>query len=189
MSQSAGVARRWASPVEVLVRQGPSISPTGLLDHRKIGRCCRARSDERLNAALAQRRRAIRARCFVEHEPPSLRWRLDRPAAACVRAAAACGAIDASSATSIDTPGWGHAEAVPGPWTGFRRRAATNWGPATDREIPDRRARDYKAAQRQRRCWCAIESASGAGAAAVREPGMIRRDEATRHAVIAVRDT
>ena len=95
--------------------------------------------------------------------------------------------FDASSATSIDAPGWGHAEAYLALGRELQSRGdqlgARNWIEKSLIAAPD-----YKAAQRQLALLVRPRSVAPPAERPCVQPGIIRRDEATRHAVIAVRD-
>ncbi len=134
--------------VEALVLQ--SACYTGLANHRKIESVLlRSRSDERLNAALNLAPHNPRA-VFLssmdglrQAKPGSPLW---QQAFAQLQLAAQL--FDASSATSIDTPGWGHAEAYLALGRELQSRGdqlgARNWIEKSLIAAPD-----YKAAQRQ----------------------------------------
>ena len=97
--------------------------------------------------------------------------------------------FDQSSATRIDVPGWGHAEAYLGARdsAAIARRCAGR--PQLDREVPDRRARLQGGATADGELSCGIDGPRRRPAPPSDfEPGIMRRDEATRHAIIAVRD-
>jgi hypothetical protein len=134
--------------VEALVLQ--SACYAGLADHRKIESVLlRSRSDERLNAALN----------LAPHNPRAVflssmdGLRQAKPGTALRQQAVAqlqlaVQLFDASSATSIDTPGWGHAEAYLALGRELQSRGdqlgARNWIEKSLIVAPD-----YKAAQRQ----------------------------------------
>jgi tetratricopeptide (TPR) repeat protein len=134
--------------VEALVLQ--SACYAGLADHRKIESVLlRSRSDERLNAALN----------LAPHNPRAVflssmdGLRQAKPGTALRQHAVAqlqlaVQLFDASSATSIDTPGWGHAEAYLALGRELQSRGdqlgARNWIEKSLIVAPD-----YKAAQRQ----------------------------------------
>jgi tetratricopeptide (TPR) repeat protein len=100
-----------AKAVEALILQSACYS--GLADHRKLQSVLlRSRSDERLDAALKLAPRNPRA-VFLsgmnglrQAKPGSAERQR-----AFARLQLAAQLFDATSATSIDTPGWGHAEA------------------------------------------------------------------------------
>jgi hypothetical protein len=121
-----------------------------LANYRKIESVLlRARSDERLKAALALAPRNPRAvflssmKNLNQGQPGAA---LSQPAFAQLQLAAQL--FDASSATSIDTPGWGHAEAYLALGRELQARGdqlgARNWIEKSLIAAPD-----YKAAQRQ----------------------------------------
>jgi tetratricopeptide (TPR) repeat protein len=134
--------------VEALVLQ--SACYAGLANHRKIESVLlRSRSDERLNAALN----------LAPHNPRAVflssmdGLRQAKPGTALRQQAVAqlqlaVQLFDASSATSIDTPGWGHAEAYLALGRELQSRGdqlgARNWIEKSLIAAPD-----YKAAQRQ----------------------------------------
>jgi hypothetical protein len=134
--------------VETLVLQ--SACYAGLADHRKLESVLlRSRSDERLNAALNLAPRNPRA-VFLSSLDGLARAKpgtveLQRAFAQLQLAAQL---FDASSATSIDTPGWGHAEAYLALGRELQARGdqlgARNWIEKSLIVAPD-----YKAAQRQ----------------------------------------
>jgi hypothetical protein len=106
--------------------------------------------------------------------------------------------FEQSSATSVDVPGWGHAEAYLELGRQFQLRGdvlgARNWIEKSLIVAPD-----FKAAQRQlaslvrRSTECRVcragHGVEAAAAAADFEPGIIQRDERSRHAAIVVRDS
>jgi hypothetical protein len=134
--------------VEALVLQ--SACYTGLANHRKIESVLlRSRSDERLNAALNLAPHNPRA-VFLssmdglrQAKPGTPVWQQ-----AFAQLQLAVQLFDASSATSIDTPGWGHAEAYLALGRELQSRGdqlgARNWIEKSLIAAPD-----YKAAQRQ----------------------------------------
>ncbi len=95
-------------------------------------------------------RRAIRARCSLRHAGPAAGASPARPRATCLRASCSWprNCSMQSSATSIDTPGWGHAEAYLALGRELQARGdqlgARNWIEKSLIAAPD-----YKAAQRQ----------------------------------------
>jgi hypothetical protein len=134
--------------VEALVLQSACYS--GLADHRKLESVLlRSRSDERLDTALKLAPRNPRA-VFLssmnglrQAKPGSVE---QQRAFAQLQLAAQL--FDASPATNIDTPGWGHAEAYLALGRELQSRAdllgARNWIEKSLIVAPD-----YKAAQRQ----------------------------------------
>jgi hypothetical protein len=134
--------------VEALVLQSACYS--GLADHRKLESVLlRSRSDERLDTALKLAPRNPRA-VFLSSmnglrkaKPGSVE---QQRAFAQLQLAAQL--FDASPATNIDTPGWGHAEAYLALGRELQSRAdllgARNWIEKSLIVAPD-----YKAAQRQ----------------------------------------
>src|ERR1700722_18380845 len=134
--------------VEALVLQ--SACYAGLANHRKIESVLlRSRSDERLNAALS----------LAPHNPRAVflssmdGLRQARPGTvlrqqAFAQLQLAAQLFDSSSATSIDAPGWGHAEAYLALGRELQARGdqlgARNWIEKSLIVAPD-----YKAAQRQ----------------------------------------
>jgi hypothetical protein len=134
--------------VEALVLQSACYS--GLADHRKLESVLlRSRSDERLDTALKLAPRNPRA-VFLssmnglrQAKPGSVD---QQRAFAQLQLAAQL--FDASPATNIDTPGWGHAEAYLALGRELQSRAdllgARNWIEKSLIVAPD-----YKAAQRQ----------------------------------------
>jgi hypothetical protein len=134
--------------VEALVLQSACYS--GLADHRKLESVLlRSRSDERLDTALKLAPRNPRA-VFLssmnglrQAKPGSVE---QQRAFAQLQLAAQL--FDASPATNIDTPGWGHAEAYLALGRELQSRAdllgARNWIEKSLIAAPD-----YKAAQRQ----------------------------------------
>jgi hypothetical protein len=134
--------------VEALVLQ--SACYAGLANHRKIESVLlRSRSDERLNAALSLAPHNPRA-VFLssmdglrQAKPGTV---LQQQAFAQLQLAAQL--FDSSSATSLDTPGWGHAEAYLALGRELRSRGdqlgARNWIEKSLIAAPD-----YKEAQRQ----------------------------------------
>jgi tetratricopeptide (TPR) repeat protein len=134
--------------VEALVLQ--SACYAGLADHRMIESVLlRARSDERLNAALKLAPHNPRAVFLSSMEG----LRKAKPGTALrqhafARLQLAVQLFDASSATSIDTPGWGHAEAYLALGREFESRGdrlgARNWIEKSLIAAPD-----YREAQRQ----------------------------------------
>jgi hypothetical protein len=137
-----------AKAVEALVLQSACYS--GLADRRKLGSVLlRSRADERLETALKLAPRNPRA-VFLssvnglrQAKPGSVE---QQRAFAQLQLAAQL--FDASSATNIDTPGWGHAEAYLALGRELQSRAdllgARNWIEKSLIAAPD-----YKAAQRQ----------------------------------------
>ena len=137
-----------AKSVEALVLQSACYS--GLADHRKLESVLlRSRADERLDAALKLAPRNPRA-VFLssmnglrQAKPGSVE---QQRAFAQLQLAAQL--FDASSATNIDTPGWGHAEAYLALGRELQSRGdllgARNWIEKSLIAAPD-----YKAAQRQ----------------------------------------
>jgi hypothetical protein len=134
--------------VEALVLQ--SACYAGLANHRKIASVLlRSRSNERLNAALALAPRNPRAVFLSSMDG----LRQAKPGTAELQRAVAqlqlaAQLFDATSATSIDTPGWGHAEAYLALGRELQSRGdqlgARNWIEKSLIAAPD-----YKAAQRQ----------------------------------------
>jgi tetratricopeptide (TPR) repeat protein len=134
--------------VEALILQSACYS--GLADHRKFESVLlRSRSDERLETALELAPRNPRA-VFLssmnglrQAKPGSVE---QQRAFAQLRLAAQL--FDASPATNIDTPGWGHAEAYLALGRELQSRGdllgARNWIEKSLIAAPD-----YKAAQRQ----------------------------------------
>jgi tetratricopeptide (TPR) repeat protein len=134
--------------VEALVLQ--SACYAGLANHRKLESVLlRSRSDERLNAALSLAPHNPRA-VFLssmdglrQAKPGTV---LQQQAFAQLQLAAQL--FDSSSATSLDTPGWGHAEAYLALGRELRSRGdqlgARNWIEKSLIAAPD-----YKEAQRQ----------------------------------------
>jgi hypothetical protein len=134
--------------VEALVLQ--SACYAGLANHRKIGSVLlRSRSDERLNTALS----------LAPHNPRAVflssmdGLRQAQPGTALRQQAfaqlqLAVQLFDASSATSVETPGWGHAEAYLALGRELQARGdqlgARNWIEKSLIAAPD-----YKEAQRQ----------------------------------------
>jgi tetratricopeptide (TPR) repeat protein len=134
--------------VEALVLQ--SACYAGLASHRKLESVLlRSRSEERLNAALSLAPRNPRAvflssmRGLNQGQPGTAQL---QHAFAQLQFAAQL--FDGSSATSIDTPGWGHAEAYLALGRELQARGdqlgARNWIEKSLIAAPD-----YKAAQRQ----------------------------------------
>jgi tetratricopeptide (TPR) repeat protein len=134
--------------VEALVLQ--SACYAGLADYRKLESVLlRSRSEERLNAALN----------LAPHNPRALflssmdGLRQGKPGSvlgqqAFARLQLAVQLFEASSATSIDTPGWGHAEA----YLAFGRELQSRGDQLEARNWIEKSliaAPDYKAAQRQ----------------------------------------
>lgn len=139
---------RDAEAVEALILQSACYS--GLADRRKLESVLlRSRADERLDAALKLAPRNPRAvflssmKGLRQAKPGSAER---QHAFAQLQLAAQL--FDASSATSIDTPGWGHAEAYLALGRELQARAdllgARNWIEKSLIAAPD-----YKAAQRQ----------------------------------------
>jgi hypothetical protein len=134
--------------VEALVLQ--SACYAGLANHRKFESVLlRSRSDERLNAALKLAPRNPRAVFLSSMDGLAYA----KPGTAQLQHAfaqlqLAVQLFDASSATSIDTPGWGHAEAYLALGRQLQARGdqlgARNWIEKSLIVAPD-----YKAAQRQ----------------------------------------
>jgi hypothetical protein len=134
--------------VEALALQ--SACYAGLADHRKLeSALLRSRSDERLKAALKLAPRNPRA-VFLSGMD---NLRQAKPGTALQQQALtqlqlAAQLFDASSATSIDAPGWGHAEAYLALGRELQSRGdqvgARNWIEKSLIAAPD-----YKAAQRQ----------------------------------------
>src|SRR5882762_7780495 len=134
--------------VEALVLQ--SACYAGLANHRKLESVLlRARSDERLNAALKLAPRNPRAVLLssmdgLARAKPGTAERQH----AFAQLQLAVQLFDESSATSIDTPGWGHAEAYLALGRELQARGdqlgAHNWIEKSLIVAPD-----YKAAQRQ----------------------------------------
>jgi hypothetical protein len=134
--------------VEALVLQ--SACYAGLAEHRKIGSVLlRSRSDQRLNAALT----------LAPHNPRAVflssmdGLRQAKPGTALRQQAfaqlqLAARLFDASSATSVDTPGWGHAEAYLALGRELRSHG-DQWGARNWIEKSLIAAPDYKEAQRQ----------------------------------------
>jgi hypothetical protein len=142
------VLSRDGKAVEALILQSACYS--GLAEHRKLESVLlRSRADERLDTALKLAPRNPRA-VFLS----SINGlRLAKPGTAEQQHAfaqlqLAAQLFDASSATSIDTPGWGHAEAYLALGRELQARAdllgARNWIEKSLIAAPD-----YKAAQRQ----------------------------------------
>src|ERR1700723_1546999 len=139
-----------AKAVEALILQSACYS--GLADHRKLQSVLlRSRSDERLETALKLAPRNPRAVFLssmkgLREAKPGTAQR--QHAFAQLQLAAQL--FDASSATSIDTPGWGHAEAYLALGRELQLRGdqlgARNWIEKSLIAAPD-----YKAAQRQLR--------------------------------------
>ena len=137
-----------AKAVEALILQSACYS--GLADHRKLESVLlRSRSDERLETALKLAPRNPRAVFLssmngLRQSKPGTAQR--QHAFAQLQLAAQL--FDASSATSIDTPGWGHAEAYLALGRELRSRSdllgARNWIEKSLIAAPD-----YKEAQRQ----------------------------------------
>ena len=134
--------------VEALVLQ--SACYTGLAEHRKIESVLlRARSDERLNAALKLAPRNPRAVFLssmngLANAKPGTAGQQH----AFAQLQLAVQLFDASSATSIDTPGWGHAEA----YLALGRELQARGDQLGARNCIEKSlivAPDYKAAQRQ----------------------------------------
>ena len=134
--------------VEALVLQ--SACYAGLANHRKIESVLlRARSDERLKAALKLAPHNPRAVFLssmdgLRQAPPGTALRQQ----GFTRLQLAVQLFDTSSATSVDTPGWGHAEAYLALGRELQARGdqlgARNWIEKSLIAAPD-----YKAAQRQ----------------------------------------
>jgi tetratricopeptide (TPR) repeat protein len=134
--------------VEALVLQ--SACYAGLANHRQLQAVLlRSRSDERLKAALKLAPRNPRAVFFSSMEG----LRKAKPGSAERQRAfsqlqLAAQLFDASSATNIDTPGWGHAEAYLALGRELQSRGdqlgARNWIEKSLIVAPD-----YKAAQQQ----------------------------------------
>jgi tetratricopeptide (TPR) repeat protein len=134
--------------VEPMVLQSACYSR--LADHRKLEAVLlRSRADERLKAALALSPRNPRAVFFASQEGE----RQGKPGSAELQHAfaqleLAVKLFDESSATNIDTPGWGHAEAYLALGRELLARGdqlgARNWIEKSLIVAPD-----YKAAQRQ----------------------------------------
>jgi hypothetical protein len=134
--------------VEALILQSACYS--GLADHRKLESVLlRSRSDERLETALKLAPRNPRAVFLssmngLRQAKPGTAQR--QHAFAQLQLAAQL--FDASSATSIDTPGWGHAEAYLALGRELQSRSdllgARNWIEKSLIAAPD-----YKEAQRQ----------------------------------------
>jgi hypothetical protein len=142
------VLSRDGKAVEALVLQSACYS--GLADHRKIESVLlRSRSDQRLETALKLAPRNPRA-VFLSSMNG---LRQARPGSveqqrAFAQLQLAAQLFDASPATNIDTPGWGHAEAYLALGRELQSRAdllgARNWIEKSLIVAPD-----YKAAQRQ----------------------------------------
>jgi hypothetical protein len=137
-----------AKAVEALILQSACYS--GLAEHRKLESVLlRSRSDERLETALKLAPRNARA-VFLS----SMQGLREAKAGTAQRQHAfaqlqfAVQLFEASSATSIDAPGWGHAEAYLALGRELRSRAdllgARNWIEKSLIAAPD-----YKEAQRQ----------------------------------------
>ncbi len=134
--------------VEALVLQ--STCYAGLADHRRLESVLlRSRSDERLKAALDLAPRNPRAVFLssmegMAHAKPGTALRQH----AFARLQLAVQLFEATSATSIDTPGWGHAEAYLALGRELQLRGdqlgARNWIEKSLIAAPD-----YKAAQQQ----------------------------------------
>ena len=141
---------RDAAAAEPLILQ--SACYAGLADHRTLESVLlRSRSDERLKAALTLAPRNPRAVFLSGMEG----MRQSKPGTpqrqqAFAQLQLAAQLFDASSATSIDTPGWGHAEAYLALGRELQLRGdqlgARNWIEKSLIAAPD-----YKAAQRQLR--------------------------------------
>jgi hypothetical protein len=137
-----------AKAVEALILQSACYS--GLADHRKLESVLlRSRSDERLETALKLAPRNPRAVFLssmngLRRAKPGTAQR--QHAFAQLQLAAQL--FDASPATSIDTPGWGHAEAYLALGRELQSRSdllgARNWIEKSLIAAPD-----YKEAQRQ----------------------------------------
>ncbi len=119
----------------------------------------RSRPQERLQEPRSSSRRAIRARCSCRAMagPGACQARLaEQQQRASRNCKLAAQLFEPSSATSIDAPGWGHAEA----YLAFGRElqargdqlGARNWIEKSLIAAPD-----YKAAQRQLAHWCGAE--------------------------------
>jgi hypothetical protein len=137
-----------AKSVEVLILQ--SACYAALADRRTLESVLlRSRSEERLKAALKLAPRNPRAVFFSAMQD----LRQSKPGTApreqaCARLVLAAQLFDATSATSMDTPGWGHAEAYLALGGEMKARGdqlgARNWIEKSLIAAPD-----YKAAQRQ----------------------------------------
>ena len=134
--------------VEALILQ--SACYAGLADHRTLeALLLRSRSDERLKAALKLAPRNPRA-VFLSSMEGLTRGQPDSAdrQRAFAQLKLAVQLFDASSATSVDTPGWGHAEAYLALGRELMSRGdqlgARNWIEKSLIVAPD-----YKAAQRQ----------------------------------------
>ena len=134
--------------VEALILQ--SACYAGLASHRKLESVLlRSRSDERLNAALKLAPRNPRA-VFLAAMDGLNQAKAGSPERqrALAQLQLAVQLFDASSATDIDTPGWGHAEAYLALGRELQSRGdqlgARNWIEKSLIVAPD-----YKAAQRQ----------------------------------------
>jgi tetratricopeptide (TPR) repeat protein len=134
--------------VEALILQ--SACYAGLADLRKLGSVLlRARSDERLKTALKLAPRNPRA-VFLSGMDALRQAKPGSPErqSAVAQLQLAAQLFEASSATSVDTPGWGHAEAYLALGRELQSRGdrldARNWIEKSLIVAPD-----YKAAQRQ----------------------------------------
>jgi len=134
--------------VEPMILQSACYS--GLADHRRLeSMLLRSRADERLKAALALSPHNPRAVFLASQEALSQA----KPGSAeqqrgFAQLELAAQLFDSSSATNIDTPGWGHAEAYLALGRALQSRGdllgARNWIEKSLIVAPD-----YKAAQRQ----------------------------------------
>jgi hypothetical protein len=148
IGQLKAVLAQDVKSVEALALQ--SACYAGLANHRKIQSVLlRARSDERLNAALdlaPHNPRAVFLSSMDGLRQAKPGTALRQQAFAQLQLAAQL--FDASSATNIDTPGWGHAEAYLALGQELQVRGdqlgARNWIEKSLIAAPD-----YKAAQRQ----------------------------------------
>jgi hypothetical protein len=134
--------------VEAMILQSACYS--GLAGHKKLESVLlRSRSDERLNAALKLAPRNPRA-VFLSAMDELNQAKPNSPERqhAFAQLQLAAQLFDASSATAIDTPGWGHAEAYLALGRELQARGdqlgARNWIEKSLIAAPD-----YKAAQRQ----------------------------------------
>ena len=173
--------------VEPLILQSACYS--GLADHRTLESVLlRSRSDERLKCR-AQIGAAQSARRFsCQPGGPAPGEARHPPTATGLRAAAARRTIVRRDlGDQHRCSGLGTCRGIPGARPGTAGARRSTGRPQLDREILDCRTRLTRRRNARWRCWCGPTRRTRAKSAP--QPGMIRRDEATRHAVIAVRDS
>ena len=147
IDQLKPLVSRDAKSVETLILQ--SACYAGLADHRTLESVLlRSRSDERLKTALKLAPRNPRAVFLSSWRTAPTKPGTPQRQQAFSQLQLAAQLFDSSSATSIDAPGWGHAEAYLALGRELQARGdqlgARNWIEKSLIAAPD-----YKAAQRQ----------------------------------------